>query len=236
MTFSIKRSLAIFHKDYKDVCKNLYVTVSVMMPLVLAAMWGMQGIKDINMHYMLFNGTLCMVAAYVQCCLIAEEKEKNTLRGLMLSPASTMDILVGKSLLSIVATFIILVACAFLQNYKPENLLVISIAMALTTIFYIGLGTVLGLVTKSIMEASVIILPFIAFFCLGSFLQSLAKSFPIMKFAEYLPNVQLIEIANQVHHSGAGLADVWFNLVVILTSIIVIFAIAVVIFRKRMMD
>ncbi|MBS4191850.1 ABC transporter permease [Bacillus sp. FJAT-49705] len=235
MIFSIKRSFAIFQKDYKDVSKNLYVTVSVLMPLALAALWGMDGIDNINIHYMLFNMTLCMVAAYVQCCLIAEEKEKNTLRGLMLSPASTMDILVGKSLLSFIATFIILVACAFLQDYKPENLLVISLAMALSTIFYIGLGTVLGLVTKSVMEASVIILPFIGFFSFGSFLTVLAESFPILKVTEYLPNLQLIEIANKVH-SGASLSDVWFNLAVIFASIVVIFAIAIVVFRKRMMD
>lgn len=56
---------------------------------------------------MSINITFSMVATYVQCCLIAEEKEKNTLRSLMLSPASTSEILIGKSTLTFISTMLI---------------------------------------------------------------------------------------------------------------------------------
>ena len=77
----------------------------------------------IEAHYMVINFTMVIVGAFVQCSLIAEEKEKNTLRGLMLSPASTLEILGGKSLLSFLATMIIVVIGAYLTGYRPENLL-----------------------------------------------------------------------------------------------------------------
>lgn len=235
MTFSIKRSIAILQKDYKDVSKNLFVGSSVFMPLVLAALYGRVGVETINEHYLVFNLTFCLVAAYVQCSLIAEEKEKNTLRGLMLSPASTLEILAGKSLLSFIGTILVLAFAAFLTEYKPENILVVSIAIALSAVFYIGLGTVLGLVTKSVMEASVVILPFMGIFSLGSMLTNFADKYSFLMAAEYMPNTQLINLAIEVQNGG-GLLDVWFNLAIILAWIAVIYVIVVVVYRKRMMD
>lgn len=235
MTFSIKRSIAILQKDYKDVSKNLFVGSSIFMPLVLAALYGRMGVETINEHYLVFNMTFCLVAAYVQCSLIAEEKEKNTLRGLMLSPASTLEILAGKSLLSFIGTILVIAFAAFLTEYKPENMLAVSIAIALSAVFYIGLGTVLGLVTKSVMEASVVILPFMGIFSFGSFLTVFADKYPILKAAEYMPNTQLINLANEVQ-KGASLLDVWSNLAVILAWVAVIYVIVIVVYRKRMMD
>ncbi|MED3552856.1 ABC transporter permease [Cytobacillus praedii] len=235
MIFSVKRTMAIFQKDYKDILKNYFVSSSVLMPLVLAALYGRMGVETVNEHYLIFNMTFCLVAAYVQCSLIAEEKEKNTLRGLMLSPASTLEILGGKSLLSFIGTILVIVISAFLTEYKPENILVISIAIVLSTVFYIGLGTVLGLMTKSVMEASVVILPFIGIFSFGSMLTYFADKFPILKAAEYMPNSQLINLANQVQ-TGAGLLDVWFNFAIILAWVAVIYVIVVIVYRKRMMD
>lgn len=235
MNLSIKRSIAILQKDYKDVSKNLYVSSSIFMPLVMAAIYGRMGVDSIHSHYMVINMSFCLVAAYVQCSLIAEEKEKNTLRGLMLSPASTLDILVGKSLLSFIGTIIVIAIGAFLSEYKPENLFIISTAIILSTVFYIGLGTVLGLLTKSVMEASVIILPFLFLFSFGTFLTNFADKYPVLKIAEYLPNVQIVDLANKVQ-LGGGLANVWINLLIILAWVIAIFALVVVVYRKRMMD
>lgn len=235
MNLSIKRSVAILQKDYKDISKNLYVSTSVFMPLVMAAIYGRMGTVSIEAHFMVINLTFCLVAAYVQSSLIAEEKEKNTLRGLMLSPASTLDILVGKSLLSFIGTIIVVVICAFLSEYKPENLFIISIAIMLSTVFYIGLGTVLGLVTKSVMEASVVIMPFLFLFSFGTFLTNLVDKYPVLKVAEYLPNIQIVDLANKVQ-LGSGLTDVWMNLLIIFAWVVAIFALVVVVYRKRMMD
>ena len=56
----------------------------------------MQGVGIITLMAFLF------VAGFVQSMVIAEEKEKHTLRVLMLSPASSVEVLIGKSILTAV--------------------------------------------------------------------------------------------------------------------------------------
>ncbi|RWR07307.1 ABC transporter permease [Siminovitchia fortis] len=235
MTFSWKRVNAILIKDYKDFSRNLAVSCVIFLPPILAAFYGRMGVDSIETHYMVFNLVFVMVAAFVQCCLIAEEKEKNTLRGLMLSPATTAEILCGKSLLSFLFTIFVIALSAFLLDYSPKNIGIVAVAIILSSLFYLGLGTLLGLYAKSVMEASVLILPFMMIFSFGTFVTALAEKYPILKAAEYLPNVQLLEIAKNVENN-AGFTDILLNLVIIVIWTIVISALTVVVFRKRMVD
>lgn len=236
MNYSMRRVNAIFQKDFKDLTRNSAVSVSALMPLVVAFVLGkMSDDIAIEGHYMIINLAMVIVATFVQCSLIAEEKEKNTLRGLMLSPASTLEILGGKSLLSLIATLITVVIGAFLSGYRPENILIIAIAIIFTTIFFLGLGTLLGLIAKSVMEASVIIMPFMFIFGFGTFFSMFADKYPIVKVLDYTPNMQLMDIAVKVEN-GAGLVNLWSHFGIITVWVVLIFILATVVFNKRMKD
>jgi len=235
MTFSMKRVNAIFQKDFKDISRNSAVSVTALMPLILAFVYGKMDNLTIEAHYMIINFSMVTVGSFVQCSLIAEEKEKNTLRGLMLSPASTLEILGGKSLLSLIASMVMVVIGAFLSGYQPENIFVITVAILLSSFFFIGLGTLLGLFAKSVMEASVIILPFMFIFGFGSMFTMFADKYPILKVIDYTPNMQLMDIAVKVE-SGVGLGGVWLNLGIIALWIVGVFALTVVVFKKQKMD
>lgn len=235
MNFSMRRVNAIFQKDFKDVSRNSAVSISALMPLVLAAIYGRFGDLSIDLHYLVINMAMVVVGLFVQCSLIAEEKEKNTLRGLMLSPASTMEILGGKSLLSFLATIIVIIACAFFTGYRPENTFIILFAIILSSFFYIGLGTVLGLFAKSVMESSVLAMPFMVIFGIGGMFSSFADKYPLLKVLDYTPNAQLIEIAVAVENGG-GFGDIWLSLGIITAWIIVVFGLAAFVFKKRKMD
>lgn len=235
MNDSIKRVNAIFQKDFKDFSRNMAVSIVLFMPLFLAALYGRMGIDTLDAHYMIINLTFAMVATYVQCCLIAEEKEQNTLRGLMLSPASTVEILSGKSLLTFVLTITIVAIGALLSEYQPANLLIVALAILLSSFFYIALGTLLGLWAKSVMESSVIVLPVLGIFSFGSFLLPLAEKYPVLKVVEYLPSVQLIKIAAKVE-KGAGFSETaaQFGIIFIWTAAAA--ALTAVVYKKRMVD
>lgn len=235
MTFSMKRSLAILQKDYKDVSKNMYVCFTLFLPLVMAALYGRMGVQSIDAIYMVFNISFTLVATYVQSALIAEEKEKNTLRGLMLSPASPLEIISGKSLLSLIATLIILFASAFLIEYQPGNMVAVGLALLFSSIFYIGMGTLLGLVTKSAMEASVAVMPIVIVFSFGSFITPFIEQYPILKIAEYMPNLQLIDLANKVQ-AGTTFTGVMSNLGIILLWALIVHVFVVIVYKKRMLD
>lgn len=235
MTFSWKRVNAIFQKDFKDFSRNIAVSIVIFFPIILAAIYGRMGLDSIQAHFMNINMTFAMVGTYVQCCLIAEEKEKNTLRGLMLSPASTLEILGGKSLLSFVLTIVVAFFCAYLSEYRPANIAMVSAAIIISAIFFIGLGTLLGLIAKSVMESSVIVLPVIVIFTMGSYVTVWAEKYPVLQVAEYLPNIQLIDLATKVEQ-GAGLGDVFSNLAVIMIWAVVVYILTAVVYKKRMVD
>ena len=235
MTFRVKRMYAIFQKDLKDFSKNMYIGSILLMPILLAAIYGRMGIDSIESHYLIINLTFATVTAFVQCALIAEEKEKNTLRSLMLSPASLPEILGGKSLVTLLITVITIVVCSMLTGYEPVNVFPIAIAIILSAFFYIALGTLFGLLTKSVMEASVIMLPVMFVFGFGSMLQTLVEKYPILSFADYMPNIQIIETASKVQ-AGSGLADVWFHIGVIAIWFVAAAVITAAVFKKRELD
>lgn len=235
MNISLKRMNAIFQKDLKDFSRNWAVSSVLFMPIVLGAMFGRSGVHDLSSHYLLINLAMAMVATFVQCCLIAEEKEKNTLRGLMLSPASSTEIIGGKSLLSLIFTIIVIYVTVMLAGYSPANVGIIAVAIVLSTLFYISLGTILGLYSKSVMEASLVVMPVVMVFSVGSFITQLMDSYPILKIAMYLPNIQLIELAAKVE-AGGGLGDVLVELAIITGWVVVSFIVTKTLYRKRMVD
>lgn len=235
MTFSMKRMYAIFQKDLKDLSKNMFVGSSIIMPIILAAFYGRMEEVPIEVHYLIINLAFIAVTFFMQCALIAEEKEKNTLRGLMLSPATLPEILGGKSLVSFILTIITVVLCAKLTGYEPANLLLISIAIIVSSLFFLALGTLIGLLAKSVVEASVIMLPVMFVFGLGSLLMGITKNYPILAFIEYLPNVQLVDLANKVQ-AGSVISDIWMNLSIIFAWFVVTAILTGVVFKKREMD
>lgn len=119
MNMSMKRIQAIFMKDYKEFSRNYAVSAMVFMPIFLAFFFNKMGVETIQDYLIPINTTLAMVTAFVQCCLMAEEKENNTLRSLTMSPASIADILVGKSSLvfSIINFFSWLRAGQYYRSY-----------------------------------------------------------------------------------------------------------------------
>lgn len=235
MTFSMKRALAIFQKDYKDLSRNLFVSSTLIMPIFFAVFYSRLGDGGIDITYFVFNIAFSLVAIFVQCALIAEEREKNTLRGLMLSPASTLDILIGKSALTFITTILIVIACAFLLDYSPANLFVISYAMIVLALFYIAVGTIFGLMTKTVMEASlVVMLPFF-FFSFSPMLVVFKDSFALIGLLEYLPNVLIVDLAHQID-SGAGLGSTWVELMILSAWALVVFVGSIVMYNRKQTD
>jgi len=235
MNISMQRIRAIFIKDYKDFSRNMAVSIMVFLPLIMAALYEKLGKASIDAHFMSINLTFVLVATYVQCCLIAEEKEKNTLRTLMLSPAKTIEILLGKGLLSFFLTIIIAFFCAFLSEYQPTEVTIIAIAILLSTVFYISVGTLLGLFSKSIVEASVIVFPAMGLFSFGPLAVNFVETYPVLSLFEWLPSSQLIELAKLTEGSHT-LGDIFIPLIVITVWIIITSILTAWVFQKQKTD
>lgn len=234
MNLSMKRVRAIFIKDYKEFSRNYAVSTMVLLPLLLAFLYNKTGADTLQAYFLPINMTFAIVTTFIQCCLIAEEKENNTLRSLMMSPASMTDIFIGKSTLVFSITAIILALTIYLSGFSPSNLFILAIGLIISTVFYIAIGTVCGLFTKTVMEASVAVLPVMAVFSFGPMGLMLADTYPILEALKWLPSAQLLLLEE---HSMADLGlDIWISLIVILAWTIVSLLIANILFKKRMRD
>lgn len=167
----------------------------------------------------------------MQSALIAEEKEKNTLRVLMLSPASAIDILGGKSLLSIAITAVIVFISSFLLDYSPSGVVIAAILISI--ILYVGLGTIMGLLMKSIVEASVGIMPVMLLFIGLPYLSGYAEKYPFLSVVEYMPHNLLLSIAE---NNQASLGNSLGELAGLLIWTVAIHAVMVILYKKRMKD
>ena len=235
MNLSLKRIQAIFMKDYKEFSRNYAVSMMIFLPLILAFMYRESETATIQNYFLPLNMTFSMVTAYVQACLIAEEKERNTLRSLMMSPASIGDILLGKSLFVFIMTGIILALCANIVGYAPNQLLVIVLALAVSTVFYVALGTICGLFTKSLMEASLAVLPVVLIFSFGPMALYLNEAHILYKIAYWLPSTQLVILAEQ-SQQGTSIGGVIQPLLLISLWTMVAVVLAIILFKKRTKD
>ncbi|KPN95634.1 ABC transporter permease [Lysinibacillus sp. ZYM-1] len=235
MNISMTRIQAILMKDYKEFSRNYAVSTMVLFPLIFAFLYNQSGASSMNAYFLPINITFSMVTTYIQCCLIAEEKEKNTLRSLMLSPASLGDILIGKSLFVLIVTIIVVAMSIFLVGYNPSNVLILAIVLILSAVFYIALGTICGLFAKSIMEGSIIVLPVIIIFSLGPLAATLASTYPILKIAEWLPSSQLLLLAEALE-GKYSITDVIIPVITIIVWSLLSWFFAAIIYKKRMVD
>ncbi|WP_404406991.1 ABC transporter permease [Jeotgalibacillus malaysiensis] len=234
MNISMKRMRAIFIKDYKEFSRNYAVSSMILMPLVLAFFYQNAGAASLDLYFLPINMTFALVTTFIQACLIAEEKESNTLRSLMMSPASIADILIGKSTLVFAITLAIVALTIMILGFSPANLLILTVGLMISTVFYIGLGIVCGLFTKTVMEASVAVLPVMAVFSLGPLAMGLAETYPVLEVMKWLPSAQLIMLEG---YSAAGqTSDIVISLAVITGWTVVALVVASVLFKKRMKD
>lgn len=194
MNISFTRIQAIFMKDYKEFSRNYAISIMVFMPLIMAFLYKPMELDAVNKVMFPLAITFGMVTAFVQAALIAEEKERNTLRSLLLSPASLADILVGKSALVTAITTIIIALCCYILNYTPPFL--VMVALVLSALFYAALGTICGLFAKSTLETTFVVLPVAILFPFGPFALMFADRFPLLKAAKWLPSSQLADLAN----------------------------------------
>lgn len=235
MRTSVNRIQAIFTKDFKDLMKNMFISSSLILPIVMAFMYSRMAVVTIDLVYIIVNLTFIFVAFLIQCSMIAEEKEKNTLRGLMLSPASTLEIMAGKSALSFVMTIVTLIISLFIMDYVPGNSIIITLAIVVSILFYIILGTLFGLITKSVMEASVISLPVMFIFGLTNLVEGLAAKYNVSFLIDYLPNMQMIEIA-RMDESGTTFLSILPHLLIIIAWLIVTGIVTMIVFKRKEMN
>ncbi|GIO28933.1 MULTISPECIES: ABC transporter permease [Paenibacillus] len=235
MSISLKRAGAIFVKDYKEFSRNYAISFSLIVPILFAFLFRSAGPSLPGAIGFLLNTSFVLLTCLVQACLIAEEKERNTLRSLMMTPATTLDVLIGKSTLVFIISSVALAIATLIFGYEPASIWAFVTAVLFSIILYTAAGTICGLFSKTLLEASLSIMPVALVFTAAPWGVLLADDFPIFKVLEYTPSVQLVHLLD-IRNIGFTTADLLKPLLIILAWTIALTMVSVVLYQRRLKD
>ncbi|KOR82147.1 ABC transporter permease subunit [Paenibacillus solani] len=236
MSISLKRAGAIFVKDYKEFSRNYAVSIMLIFPIIFAFLLRGTGPSLVGAFGLVLNISFVILTSFAQACLIAEEKERNTLRSLMMTPATTMDVLIGKSSLVFVMSAVVLAIATYIYGYEPVGIWAFVAAIMFSIILYTAAGTICGLFSKTLLEASLSIIPVSIVFTGAPYAgMLLADDFPIFKVLEYAPNIQLVRLLN-ISNTASTTGDLLKPLLIILAWAVVLTIVSVVLYQRRLKD
>lgn len=200
---SLQRVMAIFEKDLKDFFKNAMVLFMPIVPIFLAFLYSRMGEEGeaipLFIILLVIGASFASVTSGCLMIFMAEEKEKNTLRGLTLSPASLADILIGKSLLTFVLTLFTLVVSFFFLGFESFMNVKGIIGLILLFLFFLFLGIGVGLFVQSVGMTTAYLMPIMFIFGFTPMIAffGLEESSLVMKIAEKFPIFLLLEILEE---------------------------------------
>jgi len=236
MTFSIQRVSAIIVKDVKDLFKNSYmILITILFPLGMAALLSDSDSDDVSMLGMPISMALVITGAFVQATMMAEEKEKNTLRALLLSPATRMEIILGKSLLSSIITILVVIGSILISKIQIPEFFYFTIMIVLSIIIFISFGTIIGLVSRTVMETSIVGLPLLVIFAYGTIISSALDNPVVSTIVSYLPTESLSSALLELGQNG-GFSEIKWHLLNILLWAIGSLVLAVIVYGRRRFD
>ena len=238
MKHSIHRLKALTKKEFKDFFKNMNVSLMCILPIILVLLFvNMQKTnqsQDYDQFQVLNLGlsiNLVFVSTFAISMLIAEEKEKNTLRTLMLSSVRPLEFLIGKAI--VILTFSILSNAVIYMIVGLETVYLISYLLwtILVTFIMMLIGGILGLVAKSQMSTSILGLPVIFGFMIIPLFSQVNESFESL--SKLLPNYNLNIILIQVIN-GQGYQNILASLTpIIIWTILALFGFVYTYNKKR---
>lgn len=189
--FSFRRYGALVTKEFKDM-KNkknamfLYLLSVVLCVLYKNILVGKEdGMEPWQLLIMCASMGLVMGTSYVSSMLIAEEKEKNTLRTMLLSGLKPIEFFLGKGTVSLILTMLTNV---FMFFYLGIDISILPMYLLLTTVIAIILnlfGAVVGMLSPNQMATGVIGLPILAIFLFIPVFAEIDQT--IAKVAEFIP-------------------------------------------------
>lgn len=227
---SIKKSYSIFKKQLKDTLKNKSVLIQfVLFPVIALIMNGSINIEGMPKSFFtqLFATMYVGMAPLVSMAdIIAEEKEKNTLRVLMMSNVKPYEYLLGVG--TYVFILCLLGSCVFAicGAYTGKVLVDFLGSMSVGIFASMMMGAAIGTWSKNQMTATSITVPVM---CICSFLPMLSTfNSNIGKVSKFIYSQQISNLIGSVNNMSISFE----NIAVIVGNMIVVTALFVVSYKK----
>lgn len=181
----------------------------------------------LNINFTIISGTLIAM-------LIAEEKEKNTLRTLMLAGVSPLEFLSGKAIIAFLISIVTNTLMFFIIGMEISCLGQFILITTLATVSMIEFGAAIGLIAENQMSTGTIGTPL---FLLISLIPSFSRYNNIFQeVAKLLPSYNMDVLLNRIFYNEAININFAYNISVILIWIIIGTGIFAYIYGKKKLD
>lgn len=166
MSISMRKLTTLSKKDIIDFFKNPVLYVSILLPVVFVVFYKLIKLPNMNNEikpiFLINMGTLMncsMCGILIASTSIAEEKEKFTLRTLMLSNVSGMEFLISKVIAGFLLTVFGNILIFFLAGVSVGSLPGYLFAVILGSVSINIISAVLGLISRDQMSCGVMQIP-----------------------------------------------------------------------------
>lgn len=214
---NLTRVLAIFEKDLKDFMKNMTIFFMPIIPVLLSIFYSRLGDGEempIEMIYLIVGLTFASVTTGCIMMMMAEENEKKTLRGLILSPASMSEVIAGKSLATTLLTFVTLIISLLIMGIGPVLEVQTIIGIIILFLFFLMIGIGIGLFVKTVGMTSAYLMPIMFLFGFTPLveLMGLEEGSIVLKIFSYFPMILLTKMYYDGNWMNLGYLCIWLLL------------------------
>ncbi|WOO38214.1 ABC transporter permease [Anaerocolumna sp. AGMB13020] len=206
MTISLRRIKALTKKEFKSFTKNSNVLLMCLLPIIFSILYtyiygsSENGIPKLMVLLLCLNMNLIMCSSFTIAMLIAEEKEKNTLRTLLLSGVSALEFLFGKVVLTLILSTLTNILIYFICGIEVKYLGWFLLITTLVIISMIIIGALIGMFSKNQMSTSVVGMPVLLVFLLIPMMAEFNEN--VKKIAKFTPNYNMNVILSKVLDGG----------------------------------
>lgn len=175
---------------------------------------------------------LGMTGIYCPCLLLAEEKEKNTLRVLMTSSVNGLEFFLGSILPVFIITSIINFLLMPISGYmiSGSDLAVFALVSILSSLTSCIIGMLLGIFAKNQVSAGTIITPVVLIFMLIPMFANMIEE--LSKISRFLFTGILMDMIADIS-TGAKEIIKPESIVILVTEVIISIALFVIFYRKN---
>lgn len=233
MTGFVTRFNALVTKEMKDMVKNKNVFFMFLLPLLMAFLFSKitPDMTPKESSVIAIYMGIVMGGVYVTAMIVAEEKEKNTLKVLMLSPATPFEVLLGKSFITFVILLIVSVLSTVITGSGLGNVPIFLVTILLSSIFTIGIGLIVGLLSPNMMATGVIGLPIYLILTMVPLL-SQGNSEVLKRICKFIPTFHTGEALFK-SFNNAPFSEIYNHLIILGISSAISLILFVIFYKKK---
>ena len=222
---------AVFSKQLKETLKNKSILIQFLMfPVMVSIMENAIVLEGMPEHFFVKLFAVMFVGMAPLTCMssiLSEEKEKNTLRALMMSNVHPFEYLIGIGLYVWLMCMVGAAVFAVTGGYESKDFLMFMVIMAAGILLSELTGAVIGVFSKDQMAATSVTVPVMMVFSFLPMLSMFNES--IEKIAKVTYSQQLSILIN-----GLGTAEVKPESILVIAANFIISAVLfALVFKKK---